>query len=257
MNVHPAAELFPMMDDEQFKGLLEDIRENGLDECGVLTVDGQILDGRNRYKACQQLGIAMEWSQLEHDSDVDPFKYVISKNLHRRHLTYEQRVIIGAKMATMQHGGDRKSEEIKGPNGPLKIDDVAKAMDVSPMSVKRGKAVLEHGSDELVNAVESGEVSVSRAAEIAKTTPKAEQLPKAKEKKPPKPRKPKKPADPPKRVPKSAESQVDPKLERLYDTMDAISDKLVIARALFQSCTDPEKASVLLAWKEWMKAAGE
>lgn len=255
MNVHPAAELFPMMDDEQFKGLLEDIRENGLDECGVLTVDGQILDGRNRYKACQQLGIAMEWSQLERDNDVDPFKYVISKNLHRRHLTTRERILVAAQMANMNRG--RPSMEENSSKEPFSIDDAAAALNVSRESVKRGKTVFEHGSDELIDAVKTGEVSVTRAAKVAKTTPKAEQLPKAKEKKPPKPRKPKKPAEPPKRVPKSAESQVDPKLERLYDAMDAISDKLVIARALFQSCTDPEKASVLLAWEEWMKAAEE
>lgn len=237
MNVHPAAELFPLMDDEQFKGLLDDIRENGLGSRGVLTEDGQILDGRNRYKACQQLGIPMEWSQLESDSNVDPWKYVISRNLHRRHLTTSQRAMIAARMAKWKLGDNQHTKE-GGPIGPS-TEEAAESLNVSPRAVKRAKAVLQHGSDELIEAVNSGDVVVSRAAEVAKTTPKAKQLEKAKEKTPPS-----------KPEPKSGEKD-DRNLNRLRVAMDAIDDKLLIAHEFFLSCTDESKADVLNAWKKW------
>ena len=55
---HPFADLFPMLDKDSrsFKGLIEDIEANGQQE-PVWLYEGKILDGRNRYNACQHLGI--------------------------------------------------------------------------------------------------------------------------------------------------------------------------------------------------------
>ena len=54
MNTHHLANAYPMMPDDQYKGLKADIETNGLQEPIVL-LDGLILDGRNRYKACIEL----------------------------------------------------------------------------------------------------------------------------------------------------------------------------------------------------------
>ena len=58
-DVHPAAEIFPLMSDEEFKGLVADIQEHGLREPIVLH-DGKVLDGRNRVRACEELGIELD-----------------------------------------------------------------------------------------------------------------------------------------------------------------------------------------------------
>ena len=54
-------------------------------------------------------------------------------------------------------------------------------MKVSGKSVDHATAVINKGSRELQQAVDSGQVSVSRAAAIAKAKPKREQLTKANE----------------------------------------------------------------------------
>jgi hypothetical protein len=95
----------------------------------------------------------MEWSQLESDSGIDPVQYVLSRNLHRRHLTTGQRAAVAAKMAKVKRG--RPIAEEKGPKDPF-IEEAAAALNVSPKSVKRGKTVIEHGSQELIDAVETG-----------------------------------------------------------------------------------------------------
>ena len=56
LKFHPAAELFPLMTEEELIELANDIRENGLQEPIVL-LDGLIIDGRNRWLACEQIGI--------------------------------------------------------------------------------------------------------------------------------------------------------------------------------------------------------
>ena len=88
MNYHPAAELFPLMQGADFAELVADMAEHGQRE-PVVTYDGLILDGRNRWRACQELGlvpVCREW-----DGVGDPESFVVSLNLHRRHLDSEQR----------------------------------------------------------------------------------------------------------------------------------------------------------------------
>ena len=54
-----AFNIFPEASEEDFNRLLEDIRNNGFDQSQpVIVYDGAILDGWNRYRACQALGIS-------------------------------------------------------------------------------------------------------------------------------------------------------------------------------------------------------
>jgi ParB-like chromosome segregation protein Spo0J len=167
--VHPVATLFPMMDDVSFLALKEDIKEHGIKEFGTL-YRGQVLDGRNRYKACQELGIEMDFCEIEDKEDFDPIAYVLSHNLHRRHLTTGQRADVAAKVATMRHGGDRKSEETKGSKDTL-ISEAASQMKISPASVKRAKKVHAKGSEAVKQAMADGTLPVTTAAALVDAVP--------------------------------------------------------------------------------------
>ena len=122
---HPAADLFPKMGAQAMDALKADIAEHGLQE-PIILLEGKIIDGRNRYLACEQLNIEAKYHELERCDD--PVALVVSLNLHRRHLTTSQRAMIAAKLSNGTQGGDRKSRKIKGSNGPLKTDDAAKLM---------------------------------------------------------------------------------------------------------------------------------
>jgi hypothetical protein len=86
---HPLANLFPLMEGEEFDALVADIKANG-QHYPIITYEGMILDGRNRYLAGIAARIKPEFVPGDHWID-DPATYVLSANVRRRHLTAEQR----------------------------------------------------------------------------------------------------------------------------------------------------------------------
>lgn len=89
---HELSSVFPLIEGDEFNGLVEDIKLHGQLEEGVL-FEGKILDGRNRYRACKILGIPFK--AKEFSNNITPMEYIVSTNLHRRHLTIAQRAEIG------------------------------------------------------------------------------------------------------------------------------------------------------------------
>jgi hypothetical protein len=93
---HPLADLFPLMEGAEFDALVADIKKNGL-HYPIFLYEGKILDGRNRYRACLEAGF--EPATRNGDSWIgDPAGFVISRNIHRRHLTAEQKRELVAKL---------------------------------------------------------------------------------------------------------------------------------------------------------------
>lgn len=87
---HPEAKRFPMMSETELDDLAADIAKNGLRDAIKLDPTGEfIVDGRNREIACERAGVAAHYECLPEGTDI--FAYVVSTNLHRRHLTVEQR----------------------------------------------------------------------------------------------------------------------------------------------------------------------
>jgi ParB-like chromosome segregation protein Spo0J len=156
-----------MMDADSFQRLKADIKENGQEKC-ITFFDGQLLDGRNRMKACEELGIEPSIEEIEDSGDgkFDPFRWVLSVNLHRRHLTESQRAMVAAKLATL-----KKHEKKSDGSIDLSQDDAAKLLNVSVPSVKRAKQVVDAGSKEMIEAVEQGDLAVSFAANVVTEEP--------------------------------------------------------------------------------------
>src|SRR6516165_2311587 len=112
IKIHPACKLFPLMSPEELRELGEDIRANELTSPIVLWRDSEgnvlLLDGRNRLDAMEMVGLTITLGK--HDEllcdafndlpqrdisgsidAVDPYDFVISANVRRRHLSAQQK----------------------------------------------------------------------------------------------------------------------------------------------------------------------
>ena len=115
ISFHPLASLFPLMEGKALDALREDIRQNGVRE-PITMMGSAILDGRNCYMCARDLGLPYPVIELEGD---DPLRFIISRNLSRRHLNESQRASIAARIANLADGerADRRSANL--PTLPL------------------------------------------------------------------------------------------------------------------------------------------
>ena len=90
---------------------------------------------------------------------------MISLNLHRRHLSEGQRATVAAKLANLKDG--QRADQAAQICAPVTQDQAAEMLNVSRRSVQAAAKVLHDGDDELVHAVERGDVAVSAAAKVA------------------------------------------------------------------------------------------
>jgi hypothetical protein len=156
---HDMANLFPMLDVDELKALATDILENGQRE-PITLFEGKILDGRNRYFACLDAGVEPLFTEY---NGRDPIGYVVSLNLKRRHLGESQRAMVAAKLANLS--GGQRADRVAGS---IDLPTASKMLNVSGSSIKRAKTVQRAADPAIIKAVESGDVSVSAAAQFAK-----------------------------------------------------------------------------------------
>ena len=171
---HELSEFFPAIPPAAFKEMVGDIKRNGV-RLKIVTYEGKVLDGWHRYLACKDAGIE---PPIQAYRGNDPVGYVVSVNRIRRHMTASQLALVLASISKSKwakHGGDRKGEAVKGPKDPLiSTASMAKDAGVGAMTIKRAKKVIVNGSHALNAAVRDGDISVTKASEIA-DLPKKEQ----------------------------------------------------------------------------------
>jgi hypothetical protein len=162
VKVHPAADAFPMMSEEELRALSKDIDEHGLNDpiifwtpLSTLDVPAKVrawpkefylLDGRNRLAAIDLLSDERRelWAfdnflaapdnidptprtTLLYGEDCDPWSYVVSANVLRRHLTATQkREVVAALLKAKPERSDRATAKL------------AKVSDKTVASVRKG-----------------------------------------------------------------------------------------------------------------------
>jgi hypothetical protein len=186
LKYHPFANIFPLLVGPEFNAMVESIREKGLLE-DIIKLDGKILDGRNRARACRVAGVEPTYSDYTGD---DPLGFVLAKNVTRRQLTTSQRADAAAQ-AMQYHEVDAQTRMKAGkkasnppadlPEGMGSREQAAALMSVSPRLVQDAHTV-RYGSKrqtpaepEVVAAMQAGTLPVSKAVKLGRETPAVQQ----------------------------------------------------------------------------------
>ena len=183
MKHHPIADVWPMMDEAKLAELADDIRKNG-QLVPVWLYDGKILDGRNRWAACQIAGV--EPKAKEYTGD-EPTAFAVSLNDRRRHMNKGSLAAVAAELephfaedakrrqqkAGKEHGrGQKVVEKVPQPldakPSPKAREEAAKSVGVNDRYVSDAKKVKTE-SPEVFERLKAGKITLQDAKrEVAK-----------------------------------------------------------------------------------------
>lgn len=158
---HPFAELFPLISPKEIQELRDDIKARGLQR-PITLYEGKILDGRHRQEACVQAKVAPRYETYR---GKDPLGFVLSANMHRRHLTTSQRAMIAAEAETLRHGENlQKPQQSPRDANCAKPTrkDLAATSSVSPRSIAAASKIKDE-APELVPGVKDGTFTIHAA----------------------------------------------------------------------------------------------
>lgn len=176
LDIHPAATLFPMLHDAELDELAADIREHGQLE-PIVIFNEKILDGRNRFEACRRASVEPKTRVLP--SCDSPTAFVISANLHRRHLNPTQRAACAVEAlplfraeadarqrAGKSAGGDAggRGHKKPSPQSGGKVSD-------EPSPLIGSRAANGESTQVAARAFQAGENSVQSLAALQRRAP--------------------------------------------------------------------------------------
>lgn len=182
MNLHAVTRLFPPMSTEEFRALVTDIKEHGQRE-PIWTYRGEVIDGAHRLAACKELGVKVRSQEWDGKGSLTAF--VLSLNLHRRHLSQGQKAMVGAEalplfeaeakarqLATLKRGDQKPDVALLPPREKARArEQAAAAVGVSPRYVQTAKK-LQQVDPQAAEAVKRGDITLSKAVRKSVPAPK-------------------------------------------------------------------------------------
>ena len=179
-NWHEAANIFPLMPDDEIQKLADDIKANG-QKNAIILIDDKVLDGRNRLLACKLVGVTPDFQSRNPEKLGSPVSWVLSQNLHRRQLTATQRAFVAVE-AEKLFAIEAKQRQTAGQNNETgravkaKLPELgrekgqarekaAARFEVSPRYVQDAKAVAARSPEVAAQAI-AGKVTMAEAKRV-------------------------------------------------------------------------------------------
>ena len=162
--MHELVTLFPPMSDFEYEALKDDIAMFGIHQ-PVAVWQGQVIDGRNRYRAALELGIEPPLRYL--DNDVNPVDFVLSANMGRRNLDETQRGMVMAqlpKLERRENSGLWGSDSVSTLSSEtLSVIQRAKRAAISRDLQSKCDAIIAYGDGDLIERCRSKKITANDA----------------------------------------------------------------------------------------------
>lgn len=151
MKIHEYANLSRRMDADEYERLKASIKSVGQLQ-PIITKDGQIIDGRHRYLACEELGIEPHFREADTEELLEA---AIAANQVRKQDSKAQRAMNAAALT------DLESEQGHPPApGKLSLRKAAELYGVSVGHIQKARLALLYGSDELIEAIKAADLGL-------------------------------------------------------------------------------------------------
>lgn len=178
MKHHPAAEAFPLLSEARLLELAEDIRTNG-QQMPIVVWRGAIVDGRNRWRACEIAGVEPLMESKDFKDDADVARFVFSTNMQRRDLSETQRARAAAILLPMFAGkigrpakeestSDLRDFSVRRPDAG---DKAAARANVGAGTVWAASKVMRDGAPCLDEAMRDDVIAATAAVKLVKEAP--------------------------------------------------------------------------------------
>lgn len=167
MEFHEVANIFPLLVGDEYESFKADIAKNGQLE-SIWVYDNTIIDGRNRYRACVDLGIEPKFRQWEGDGSLVAF--VVSLNARRRQLSTGQKAACAVLLLPALEAEAKKRQGYRSdldgilPQGETgRSSEIAGEMlGVSDKYVRHTKKIFDE-APETFNKLFLGDISLPQA----------------------------------------------------------------------------------------------
>lgn len=115
LEIHPAAQMFPEMEQEDLNKLYESVKKNGVQK-PIILYDGKLLDGRNRVRAALIGGIPFkQLPKVNLPLETDPYQFAWMMNCERldyqKHQKAEIKTRIDKESGLLQERKKDKQEK--------------------------------------------------------------------------------------------------------------------------------------------------
>lgn len=162
--IHPAAEMFPTADDAGVERLKKDILRNGLKRAVVLTPNGELLEGRGRWKACRKLELVP--TTRVHPGD--PWLYILEAHrVYLDGLLPQHKAMVAGKVP--RWGKNARPRINRRYEDPPTLEAIAVAAGIeSRQSISRAQQIYLNGTASLIRLTQEERVQLNTAVRISK-----------------------------------------------------------------------------------------
>jgi DNA modification methylase len=165
--------LIPPLSNEEFKQLERNILEEGIRE-PLITWNGILIDGHNRYRIAQEHDMNYETLEKEFENINRVKEWMINNQFGRRNLSNYQRSVLALhldsvfkerakeKMKLSEGKGIQKSEDLKEPEF-IVMKEIGKVANVSHDTIAKVKKIEANATPEVKEKLNTGQMSINEA----------------------------------------------------------------------------------------------
>jgi N6-adenosine-specific RNA methylase IME4 len=159
--------LIPNLSKEEYKGLEESIKKEGCRD-KILTWNGYIIDGHNRYEICSKQGIEFKTTEKQFNSENEVKEWIIINQLSRRNLTDIDKFELAQKLEPLikekakKQQGHRTDILAELPKSVNTRKEVSKQVGLKERNYDKLREIKEKTPGRL-NDIREGKISINKA----------------------------------------------------------------------------------------------